>query len=150
MIEANKHLVTIIYSSIDERIDGEILYGDDLKGYNHSEAIFHIEDDMYGKYKMPPLAPKYMLSQEKIRLHNIHGNIVICNLEKESENAKLWIYIPAKIDEKKMQLIKEFISENLEHVLFIFKYENDSEIIIPIEDFLHNKTKHFTIIRQNH
>lgn len=148
MIDAKNHLVTIIYSPNYEDINGQIIYGDD-DSYNHAEAIDKIEKRMAQKFDWPQISFNERLSQEKVFMHNKRKNIVIENAGSYGEDAKLWIFLPEEIDDDKKELIKTFIEENRQYIIYLSALTNEEFVELNIDDFLHNKTLHFTNNVQN-
>ena len=149
MIDAKNHLVTIIYDSNYDDVNGQIMYGDDEK-YNHATAIDQIEKIMAYKFDWPQISFKERLSQEKVKMHNKVGNIVIENEEDFGDGSKLWVFLPEILNDERKELIKTFINENREDIkeLSTYNKEADDFIEINIEDFLHTKVKCFTITGQ--
>lgn len=149
MLDAKNHLVTIIYDSNYDDANGQIMYGDDER-YNHATAIDHIEKIMAYKFDWPQISFKERLSQEKVKIHNKVGNIVIENEEDFGDGSKLWVFLPEILNDERKKLIKTFINENREDIreLSTYNKEADDFIEINIEDFLHTKVKCFTITGQ--
>lgn len=149
MLDAKNHLVTIIYDSNYDDANGQIMYGDDER-YNHATAIDQIEKIMAYKFDWPQISFKERLSQEKVKIHNKIGNIVIENEENFGDGSKLWVFLPEKLNDERKELIKTFINENKEDIrdLSTYNKEADDFIEINIEDFLHTKVKCFTITGQ--
>ena len=149
MLDAKNHLVTIIYDSNYDDANGQIMYGDDER-YNHATAIDQIEKIMAYKFDWPQISFKERLSQEKVKIHNKVGNIVIENEENFGDGSKLWVFLPEILNDERKELIKTFINENREDIkeLSTYNKETDDFIEINIEDFLHTKVKCFTITGQ--
>lgn len=149
MLDAKNHLVTIIYDSNYDDANGQIMYGDDER-YNHATAIDQIEKIMAYKFDWPQISFKERLSQEKVKMHNKVGNIVIENEEDFGDGSKLWVFLPEILNDERKELIKTFINENREDIreLSTYNKEADDFIEINIEDFLHTKVKCFTITGQ--
>lgn len=149
MLDAKNHLVTIIYDSNYDDANGQIMYGDDER-YNHATAIDQIEKIMAYKFDWPQISFKERLSQEKVKIHNKVGNIVIENEENFGDGSKLWVFLPEILNDERKELIKTFINENREDIreLSTYNKEADDFIEINIEDFLHTKVKCFTITGQ--
>ena len=149
MLDAKNHLVTIIYDSNYDDANGQIMYGDDER-YNHATAIDQIEKIMAYKFDWPQISFKERLSQEKVKIHNKVGNIVIENEEDFGDGSKLWVFLPEILNDERKELIKTFINENKEDIrdLSTYNKEADDFIEINIEDFLHTKVKCFTITGQ--
>ena len=149
MLDAKNHLVTIIYDSNYDDANGQIMYGDDER-YNHATAIDQIEKIMAYKFDWPQISFKERLSQEKVKIHNKVGNIVIENEENFGDGSKLWVFLPEILNDERKELIKTFINENRGDIreLSTYNKETDDFIEINIEDFLHTKVKCFTITGQ--
>ncbi len=144
MIDAKKHLVTIIYNPAYDDIKGIIMYGDD-ETYSHANAINNIERKMAYAYDWPQITYNERLSQIKIYKHCDYDNIVIANNGFNGVPV-LYIYLPENIDDERIETIKEFINENREYIKELAICNSTEEQRIDIDSFLHNKTKKFTII----
>ena len=117
---------------------------------NPIPILDQIEKIMAYKFDWPQISFKERLSQEKVKMHNKVGNIVIENEEDFGDGSKLWVFLPEILNDERKELIKTFINENREDIreLSTYNKEADDFIEINIEDFLHTKVKCFTITGQ--